>query len=62
MKVKEIIAEFGKMPQDAEVLVDLQDGGLSEVTRVVHALSDGELKDIIGDECVIIQGAKGEQL
>lgn len=60
MKVKEIIAEFGKMPQDAEVLMDLQDGGLSEITRVFHALADDELKDLIGDECVIIQGAEGE--
>ncbi len=55
MKVKEIMAEFGKMPQDAEVLMDLQDRGLSEITRVVHALTDDELKDLIGDECVIIQ-------
>lgn len=58
MKVKEIMAEFGKMPQEAEVLMDLQDRGLSEITRVVHVLSDGELKDLIGEECVIIQGAK----
>lgn len=58
MKVEELIKALSEQPQDAEVLIDLNNGGISEITKIVHALSDEELKDLIGKECVIIQGAK----
>lgn len=58
MKVSELIKALSEQPQDAEVLIDLQDGGLSEITRVIHARSENELKDLIGEECVIIQVLK----
>ncbi len=58
MKVKELIKALSEQPQDAEVLIDLNNGSISEITKIVHALSAEELKDLIDEECVIIQSAK----
>ena len=44
MKVKELIKALSEQPQDAEVLIDLNNGSFSEITKIVHTLSAEELK------------------
>lgn len=56
MTVKELIERLNGLPQDAEVYYVSIDGGLHDVSKVMHALPESdELKEIAGDEFVILE-------
>lgn len=57
MKVKELIKALSERPQDAEVFFVENGKGMYEISKVrtPHAVECDELKEITGDEFVIIQ-------
>lgn len=57
MKVSELIKALSERPQDAEVFFVVNGKGMYEISKVrtAHAEDNDELKEITGDEFVIIQ-------
>lgn len=56
MKVEELIKALSEQPQDAEVFYITEDTGLHDISNVMNATNNyDELKEIIGDQLVIIK-------
>lgn len=56
MTVKEVIDKLSALPDSAEVFYITADGGLHDVSKVMHALpEDAELIEITGKDFVIIE-------
>ena len=53
MTVKELMAELANYPEDMEVFQIIEDG-LYTVSKAEIAKSYGELKEIVGEEFVLI--------
>lgn len=55
MKVSELIKALSERPQDAEVFFVENGKGMYEISKVRTAHAGDELKEITGDEFVILQ-------